>query len=97
MILKSCWVILGSCWERFGVIWGSFWGHVGIMLGSFWGQVGVILGSFWTHHGVMLGHFGVNLESVWPPHMSGYRHLIEVIWANNNLNGPAPQNLEVAE
>ena len=44
-------MILGVCWNQFGVIWGSFWGYFGSNLGVI---LGVILG-FWGALGALWG------------------------------------------
>ena len=52
-------VILGTCWDQFGIIWGplkSFWDHFGIVLESIWNHIRVILES-------CLGHCGTIMES----------------------------------
>ena len=44
--------ILGSFWDRFGILLGSFWDRFGIVLGSLWNHFGIVLGSCWDHLGI---------------------------------------------
>ena len=37
-------MILGVCWNQFGVMLGSFGGHFGVILGS-WGALGALWGT----------------------------------------------------
>ena len=52
---KWCGTVLGSFWDRFGIVLGSFWNRFGFVLGSFWHRFGVVLGSCWGRVGVVLG------------------------------------------
>ena len=39
--------MLGSFWDRSGIVLGSFWARFGIVLGSFRDRFGIVSGSFW--------------------------------------------------
>ena len=67
-LLGSCWVlfviilgsfenVLGSFWDRSGIVLGSLWNHFGIIWGSFWDRAGIIFESFLDHVGITLGSF----------------------------------------
>ena len=59
--------MLGSVWDRFGIILELFRDHFGIVLESFWDRFVIVLESFWDRFGIILGlfwdRFGIVLGS----------------------------------
>ena len=63
--MDSFGIVLGSCFDRFGIIWEYFGDNVRISLGSFWDKFGIILGS-------ALATFFLPPPSLLPAHARNY-------------------------
>ena len=50
-VVGSLWVVLGSLWDRCGIVVGSLWDRCGIVVGSLWDRCGslwIVVGSLWV-------------------------------------------------